>query len=228
MEIKILKIENDNNCITINKHIIINLGKNSINTILQDGYDLTKIDTVIFTNIEENTISDYPLLIVSLEKLGVRNKINVYYPEKEKNKIEEYIHKKYDTYFDAYIEEYITYIEITDKKLEEKEETYKFIQTTDSNYGLIINDKIGITGNTPITDGVKEIYQRSDLVMTDCGQLEGDNQHMGIDDLVVLSAQYTGVKIIPINMTENIKEELKNMKLQNVIITDEKYTCYIN
>ena len=110
MEIKILKIENDNNCITINKHIIINLGKNSINTLLQDGYDLTKIDTVIFTNIEKNTISDYPLLIVSLEKLGVRNKINVYYPEKEKNKIEEYIHKKYDTYFDAYIEEYITYI----------------------------------------------------------------------------------------------------------------------
>ena len=47
MKIKILGTSYDDFSLIINEHIIVNLGKECVNKLLKDGYDLTKIDTVI-------------------------------------------------------------------------------------------------------------------------------------------------------------------------------------
>lgn len=229
MKIKILETSYDDFSLIINEHIIVNLGKECVNKLLKDGYDLTKIDTVIFTNMKQFSILDYPIFLVSLDKLGVRHRINVYIPKNEKQKLSDYLHNVYDTYFDAYIEEYFVFTEIYDKLLiNDSTDTYKFLQTSTTNYGVIINDKLGFTGFADISNSVKETYKKSDLIIVDCSLHEGNTEHMGLDDLVVLTSEFPGVKVIPIFINDEIIEELKKLNINNVIIIKNSYTLYLN
>lgn len=229
MKIKILGTNYDNFSLLVNDNIIVNLGKESINKLLKEGHDLTKIDTIIFTNLEESSMLDYPLLLVSLDRLGVRHKINIYLPKNGRITLNEYLENIYDTYFNAYIEEYFVFTETYDKLLiNENDNSFKFIETNTLNYGIIINEKLGITINAPISNEVKEIYKKSDLLLTDCSLLEGNNKNKGIDDLIALSNEFSGVKIIPLFMNNIIKEEIKSLNLNNVLLIGDSYSCFIN
>lgn len=229
MKIKILGTNYDDFSLLVNDNIIVNLGKESINKLLKEGHDLTKIDTIIFTNLVVSSILDYPLLLVSLDRLGVRHKINIYLPKNGRITLNEYLESIYDTYFNAYIEEYFVFIETYDKLLiTENDTSFKFIETNALNYGIIINEKLGITINAPISNEVKEIYKKSDLLLTDCSILEGNSKNKGIDDLVALSNEFLGVKIIPLFMDNNIKEEIKTLNLSNVLIINDSYSCFLN
>lgn len=229
MKIKILGTNYDKFSLLVNDNIIVNLGKESINKLLKEGHDLTKIDTIIFTNLEESAMLDYPLLLVSLDRLGVRHKINIYLPKNGRITLNEYLENIYDTYFNAYIEEYFVFTEIFDKLLiTENDNSFKFIETNLSNYGIIINEKLGITINAPISKEVKEIYKKSDLLLTDCSILEGNSYNIGVDDLVALTNEFPGVKVIPLFMDSNIKEEVRSLNLNNVLIINDSYSCFLN
>lgn len=227
MKVKIFNISNNSSSVLINESILINIGKETINTLLKEGEDLNKIDTIILTN--DNYILDYPILLVDLDELGIKHQINVYLAKETKEKLTSLIHRVYDTYFDAFINEYLIFNEIYDKSLISiNEDNIKFIKTNPGNYGLIINEKLGFTGTSGICEEIKEIFRKSDLVLMECSQLEGNVTHLGVDDLVVLHSEFSGVQLLPLNITEEIIEEIKKLNLNNVKLIDSKYTFVLN
>lgn len=232
MKVKILGTKFNDFSLMINDNILINLGENSINNLLKENYDLSKLDTIIITNLKQHSINSYPLLLSDLDNLGIRNKINIYLPKNGEEVLNTLIYNTYNTYFNSYIKEYINFIEIHDKKLINiKENTIKFIEVSNEesqNFGLIVDGKLGFTSESSICAGVKEIYMRSDFVITECSTLEGNSNHLGIDDIVVLSASYSGVKIFPVYLTKEILKELKDLSLNMVIIPTDNYTVLLN
>lgn len=62
-----------------------------------------------------------------------------------------------------------------------------------NSYGYVISDThttIGFTGDSSLCDGVEEMASLCDTLICDCTLVEGNEYHMGIDNLIYLSNKY--------------------------------------
>ena len=88
-------------------------------------------------------------------------------------------------------------------------------------FGYLMTDgsaTVGFTGDSCLCDGVREIVSSSDLVFCDCDLINGNEKHMGIDDLMRLAAEFPGKRIIATHLKDETREELKRLKPEGILI----------
>ena len=89
-------------------------------------------------------------------------------------------------------------------------------------YKIKENDiSIGLTGDATICEGVKNLAAQVDYLISDVTLEEGDDSHMGINNLLELLKENPNLKVIPIHMQDKTKNKLKEQNLENLIILED-------
>lgn len=232
MEVTILgtgSIYSKSNCasLIIDNNILIDLGPGVVKQLLKQDYDLKNIDTILITHLHPDHILDFPTFIVNVEVLGIKHKINIYSPKGSKDKLLSLLNLMYGNYFNDFVNKYLNFIDIIDNKsfIVNKYvfKTKKVIHTGIDSYGFIVDSKLGITGDTSLCDGVKEIFSESKVLICDCSLINGDIYHMGIDSIIELLKNNKEKIVILTHFRDSTKEFVQNINLDNVSIVEDGY-----
>lgn len=93
-------------------------------------------------------------------------------------------------------------------------------------YGYVVDDMIGLTGDSGICSGVEEIVKNSKITIADTSLFEGDSCHMGIDNIKWLVEKYKK-QIIATHLRDTTREKLKNDKINNILVVEDGYVFEI-
>ena len=91
-------------------------------------------------------------------------------------------------------------------------------------YGYIFEKdgkKFGFTGDTAYCESVNYMASVCSYLFCDCMFIKGTDKHMGIDDLKKLTEKYPKCKFIVNHMEDITRDELKKMKIKNVIVPND-------
>ena len=181
---------------------------------------------IIITHLHADHYADLPALILNLEVEENLKPIYIAGPKGLKENLIKLCHIYYQDFFDKFFEEKIKFIEILpETKVIDVLNDYDIkIQKVNhcniESYGYIINNKLGITGDTCLCKEVLNIFENSEIVITDISMIEGTNYHMGIDDIETIRKKYKN-KIIATHLRDDTREELKKKCLKDVIIKED-------
>ena len=81
--------------------------------------------------------------------------------------------------------------------------------------------KIGFTGDTAICKNVLYMANICDYLFCDCSLIKSTDKHMGIDNIKYLSKTYPNCKFVVSHLDDDTREELKKLKIKNVIISSD-------
>lgn len=223
-------IYSKSNCasLIIDKKILVDIGPGVVKQLLKEDYDLCKINTIFISHLHSDHILDFASLIVNLEVLKLNHKVKVIGPINTKDKLLKLLELVYGDYFDEFIDKYLEFIEVDEDSYEIICNNYKikmvkvYHEGIDA-YGFIINDKLGITGDSALCLGVKEIFNNSEIIVADCSLLEGDNYHMGFNDIEKLLKEVKEKKVIATHLRDETKELLKSKANGNFKIVEDGF-----
>ena len=210
----------------IDDKILVDVGNGILKELRKINYDLTKLEMIIITHLHADHYADLPALILNLEVEENLKPIYIAGPKELKENLIELCHIYYQDFFDKFFGEKIKFIEILpETKVIDVLNDYDIkIQKVNhcniESYGYIINNKLGITGDTCICKEVLNIFENSEIVITDISMIEGTNYHMGIDDIETIRKTYKN-KIIATHLRDDTREELKKRCLKDVIIKED-------
>ena len=210
----------------IDDKILVDVGNGVLKELKKINYDFAKLEMIIITHLHADHYADLPALILNLEVEENLKPIYIAGPKELKEKLTELCHIYYQDFFDKFFGEKIKFIEILpETKVIDVLNDYDIkIQKVNhcniESYGYIINNKLGITGDTCICKEVLNIFENSEIVITDISMIEGTNYHMGIDDIETIRKTYKN-KIIATHLRDDTREELKKRCLKDVIIKED-------
>ena len=210
----------------IDDKILVDVGNGILKELRKINYDFTKLEMIIITHLHADHYADLPALILNLEVEENLKPIYIAGPKELKENLIELCHIYYQDFFDKFFGEKIKFIEILpETKVIDVLNDYDIkIQKVNhcniESYGYIINNKLGITGDTCICKEVLNIFENSEIVITDISMIEGTNYHMGIDDIETIRKTYKN-KIIATHLRDDTREELKKRCLKDVIIKED-------
>ena len=214
----------------INDDIIVDMPNGTIKQLLKKNYKPEKIKTILITHLHGDHTADLPFFYKYIyHKEGISG-TTIIGPQGIENKIEQL--------FNAY--------NFEDKRIIDKKKNIKYIEISEQNivvenvnefkveaiqvkhgieelaYGYVINNSLGLTGDTSICDGVKEIIKNSKTIIADSTLLTGDFSHMGIDNIEYLAKTYQK-QIIPTHLLDTTREKLREMNIENVLLVEDGY-----
>ncbi len=210
----------------IDDKILVDVGNGVLKELKKINYDFAKLEMIIITHLHADHYADLPALILNLEVEENLKPIYIAGPKELKENLIELCHIYYQDFFDKFFGEKIKFIEILpETKVIDVLNDYDIkIQKVNhcniESYGYIINNKLGITGDTCICKEVLNIFENSEIVITDISMIEGTNYHMGIDDIETIRKTYKN-KIIATHLRDDTREELKKRCLKDVIIKED-------
>ncbi len=223
-------IYSKSNCasLIIDNSILIDLGPGVVKQLLKQNYDLQNIDTILITHLHSDHILDFPSFIVNIEVLGIKHKINIYSPTGAKDKLLNLLNLMYGDYFNDFISKYLNFINIVDNQSfiinNSAFKTKEVLHTGIESYGFIVDSKLGITGDTSLCNGVKEIFNNTETIICDCSLLTGDIYHMGIDNIIELLKDRKEKRVLLTHFRDSTKKIVQNMNLNSVFIVEDGYT----
>lgn len=91
-------------------------------------------------------------------------------------------------------------------------------------FGYLVSDKavtVGFTGDSCMCEGVREIASNVDLIFCDCDLVEGNEKHMGIDDVEALAYEFPNVHIIASHLKDETRAVLARKRIRNVTAADD-------
>lgn len=153
--------------------------------------------------------------------------LNIIGPIGIKNKVFE-LFNAYNFETEEEINKYINLniLEISDKSiniLEYKISPYKVLHGKQKScLGYVINDKLGLTGDASICDGVEMIFNKSNLVICDTSFLIGDKSHLGVGNIEYLISKYN-TKVIATHLRDITRKTLLENKLANIKVVEDFY-----
>lgn len=210
----------------IEDKILVDVGNGILKELRKINYDLTKLEMIIITHLHADHYADLPALILNLEVEENLKPIYIAGPKELKENLIEQCHIYYQDFFDKFFEEKIKFIEILPeaKAIDVLNDYDIKIQKVNhcniESYGYIINNKIGITGDTCLCKEVLNIFENSEIVITEISMIEGTNYHMGINDIETIRKTYKN-KMIATHLRDDTREELKKKCLKDVIIKED-------
>lgn len=211
----------------IDEELLIDIPNGCHKQLLKMGYDIEKIKAVVITHFHGDHFADILFLIRHRYALKLTQKLIIVVPEGGKKLIK----KLFDLYssndFDWKTTINIIEIEASNKEMNLLEKYHiKPIEVIHGGfkpaYGYIVNNKLGLTGDSGICDGVKEIWESSQVMIADTSFIVGDEGHMGIDNIKDL-LKGSNKTIIATHLRDTTREALKNEKISNLIVPEDGY-----
>lgn len=236
MKVKMLgtgSIYSKSNCasVLINNNILVDIGPGVVKQLLKEKDSLEKLDTILITHLHSDHILDFPTFIVNREVLGNHHIISIYGPKGTKEKLLSLLQLMYGNYFDEFITTYFRFIVIKDNDILNIDNhcisVKEVIHTGIESYGFIIDSKLGITGDSSLCDGVKEIFNHCHIMIWDCSAIHGDIYHMGIDNIQEMLKINHKKEMILTHFRDHTKETVKGMHLNHVFVVEDGYEFYV-
>ena len=210
----------------INDDLMIDMPNGIMKELLKYDFDLTKIKTILITHFHGDHIADIAFFLEYIYFLRKEKyKLNIIGPIGIKNKIIELFtaynfgtEEEFNNDFNLNIVEFVdNTIEINGYKID----SYHVVHGRQTNaLGYVINDELGITGDTSLCDGVEKIFERSKLVVSDSSLLVGNKSHLGIDNIEYLINKYN-TNVIATHLNEESRKTLIENKLMNVEVVED-------
>ncbi|MDE6141258.1 MAG: MBL fold metallo-hydrolase [Bacilli bacterium] len=223
--------KSNSSSLLLDENILVGVGPSVVKYLIRNKYDLLKIDNIILTHLHSDHILDFPTFIVNVDELGLSHKINVYAPKDAKRKILDLLNILYGDWFDKFIDSYFNFIEIFDNfnfRIDDYEFKVKEVKHLGIvSYGFIINNGLGISGDTAMCDGVREIIKHSKVIVTDCSFVKGNDYHMGIDDIKILIDDYPNRNLVLTHFRDQTRDILMKQDLKDVLIVDDGYNLEV-
>ena len=210
----------------IDDKILVDVGNGVLKELRKINYDLKELKIIIITHLHVDHYADLPALILNLEVEENLEPIYIVGPKELKENLIKLCHIYYQDFFDKFIKEKIKFIEILpetkaiDVLNDYDIKVYQVNHCNIESYGYIINQKLGITGDTCLCKEVLNIFENSEIVITDISMIKGTKYHMGIDDIETIRKTYKN-KIIATHLRDDTREELKKKCLKDVIIKED-------
>lgn len=210
----------------IDDKILVDVGNGVLKELRKINYDLTKLKMIIITHLHADHYADLPALILNLEVEENLEPIYIAGPKGLKENLIGLCHIYYEDFFDKFIKEKIKFIEIIPetKSIDLFNDYNILVQQVNhyniESYGYVINHKIGITGDTCLCDEVLNIFENSEIVITDVSIITGSKYHMGIDDIETIRKTYKNT-IIATHLRDDTREELQKKCLKDVNINED-------
>ncbi len=216
-------------CTLINDDMIVDVPNGALKQLLNFDCVPEKIDKLLITHMHGDHIADIPFLLMYLYRFkNITRKTSIIGPIGIKDKVIQ-LFEAYDYHLLNKINEYIKFIELKPNEIIDGFEISYKIQAISvlhgdekPSYGYIINDSLGVTGDTSLCDGVETILKNSKISVVECTSVYGDKSHMGIDNLKYLTDKYNKI-IIPTHMKDETREKLISLRLPKIMVKEDGY-----
>lgn len=219
-------------CTLINENMMVDMPNGTLKQLMRTNHEPKNIDKILVTHLHGDHTADIPFFLMYLYKFNELDRITyIIGPVGIKNKIS-LMFESYSFHFEK-IEKFIKFVEVNLNEIIKNDNIGYKIQVVpvshgyiENAYGYIINDKLGISGDCMLCEGVEKIAEQSEILIADCSNIEGTIAHMGIDNLKYLSEKYNR-KIITTHLKDKTREELKKLNLPNIISKEDGYKTKI-
>lgn len=218
-------------CTLINEDMIVDMPNGTLKQLLKKNYSPEKIKIILITHMHGDHIADVPFFLKYVYNFRkINNEIVVIGPRGIENKIVQ-LFEAYNFDDRKEIEQAmkIKYIELEqESSIINNINDYKIQSILVSHgeekpaYGYVVNDLVGLTGDSGICNGVEKIVKNSKVTIADTSLLEGNSSHMGIDNIKYLTEKYVK-QIITTHLRDTTRERLKNDDINNILVVEDGY-----
>lgn len=219
-------------CTLINEEILVDMPNGTIKRLKQTEHDISKIKVVLITHLHGDHFLDIPFFMLERYFCPVEDKAKIYCPFGTKEKIEKIFEIAFPGDYEVVNKvaniEFIEFEQLNKEKiLEEVYVDSKLVEHAGLKpaYGYVIeqaNKKIGFSGDSKMCQAIEEIVQQSDISILDMSVAgDGNNAHMGINDIEKLCKKYENKTIVATHMHDFTREKAKSMNIKNLIVPDD-------
>lgn len=222
-------------CTLINNRILVDVPNGICKRLHNMDYDTTNIDACLITHFHGDHYFDLPFLLLeetwTKEKRqnafiviggsGIEEKSKILtdmaFPENW-DLIKENLRPEFIECYNLSKQVVLKNIEIISVDVEHKD-------CKPANGYIVIDgqNKIGFTGDTSFCDAVEYIASNCNVLVADMSLEKGNDEHMGIDNIMYLANKYKEITIIATHMRDDIKQIAKKIRCENIIIPDDGY-----
>lgn len=208
----------------INDKILVDIPNGCCKAIKKMNKDVVDIEYIFITHFHGDHFLDIPFLLSEIYARGSK-KITLIGGADLKEKV----YQATKLVFPSSYEKYLTRNEITylcceqDIKIDEID--IKRIRVNHGRmkepYGYVFQygDKIiTFTGDTSLCESVEDMCKVSNYVVIDVTLEEGNEAHIGIDNLECLANKYNDTIFITTHMRDDLREPIKSLNLKNVVV----------
>lgn len=216
----------------INDDLIVDMPNGTVKQLLKNDFDLTKIKTILVTHLHGDHTADIPFFIkyiFNCKKL--KETINIIGPKGTKEKIVELFNaykfeneEEINTYFNLNIKEVLEdTINVSNYKISSLLVEHGLEKPA---LGYIVNDIVGLTGDSGLCDGIERIFNLSKVVISDVSLIIGDECHLGIDNIKYL-VEKNNTKVFPTHLRDKTREILLTENVTNIEVVEDFYEIII-
>lgn len=211
----------------VNEDILIDTPNGTLKQLLRQNVKPEKIKAILITHFHGDHIADLPFLLkYRFPYLESKEPITIYGPKGIKNQVI----SLFKSYYFGDEQEIEQMREVHFEEVEEGKtitlETYEIepyaVQHSEivEAYGYTINHKLGLTGDTALGEGVRKIWQQSEVMVADCSLITKTEEHMAIGDLKELLLEKEGI-IIPTHLRDATREELRKHPIERILLKED-------
>ena len=217
-------------CTLINDELIVDMPNGTVKQLLKKNYKPGEIKIILITHMHGDHTADVPFFLKYIFNiLKVNNEVVIVGPRGIENKIVQL----FETYNFENKEEIekamkIKFIELDQEDIILQIQNYKLQAILVSHgeekpaYGYVINDLLSCTGDSGVCEGVEKLVKSSKITIADTSLIEGDECHMGIDNIKYLTQKYNK-KIIATHLRDTTREILNKEKNKNILVVEDDY-----
>lgn len=215
-------------CTLINDNMIVDMPNGTLKQLLKTGHHPEKIQAMLITHLHGDHTADIPFFLKYMYRFSkVTDELTIIGPKGLEDKVTE-LFSVYKFEDKKEIEETmnIKFIELEQEDITINQYKIKPILVSHGEekpaFGYIINDSLGLTGDSAICSGVEKIVENSKITIADTSYLEGDSCHMGVNNIKYLIEKYDK-PIVATHLRDTTREELKRMNIPNIIVEEDGY-----
>lgn len=203
----------------INDEILFDVPLGSFKSLMHD-YNLEKINYIIISHFHSDHFNDIHLVLDYIFNRYPNKKLTIIAP----NGCFERICTLFRLIEVSYLEEYLKDLEFivceNGKKFKLGQYDFKCFKMTHGKvdaYGFIIdhnNVKVGFTGDTAMCNNVHKILKKTKGCFIDCANVQPNNKHLSVGEVVELSHEYSDCKLFLVHLSIYSIEQLEKLNIQ--------------
>jgi len=212
-------------CYLINDKIMIDM-PNGIVKVLKNLALFDKVEYVFITHMHGDHIFDLPFLF--LDRVNEDKELTVFINKRWYKNIKKLVKLAFPRqYYNIFYNSKIKFV-TNEKEYQIDDLIFSSFEVCHGNmkpsFGYVVKDKetiVTFTGDSGLCDSIREKLSNTNLLISDCTLREGNNKHIGVDNIKNLIKEYPNVKFITSHMSINAKKELLKLKEDNLIIKED-------
>ena len=213
-------------CYLIDNHIMIDFPNGAIKYLYRQNILPQDIDSILITHFHGDHFLDVPFFIETFLPKN-KNIVNIYCHNSGKGKIEKLGMISFSNSFKYYYKNanvnynFKEHFKIENYDIKKIEVSHGKLKPC---YGYVFsfnNSAVGFTGDSSYCDAIDKMAKMCNYLVCDCTLLNGNEKHMGVNNLRKLANNYPKCRFIASHMLDGTREELKKLKIENVIIPSD-------